>query len=240
MRRSLMILAGAAVVAALCASSPFRAFLAFATEGCGGEGDKFVFEGSVTDTRKTVGTENIRDGKRKDVSDALEQGLTDLGADAAARHNRTAVRDSVHEIFQNQYDAFTHVESFYNRAVARHQPDNHVGVVTVTWRARVVILLPANADAQVTNHELGHLEIEKLLKDLANARFGAAVAPLLGQIKTDADVDAVLLPVKAKLDKIAQEAIAKYDEVTNHGTEGGEGQIQIATDTFNTIAAANP
>ena len=240
MRRSLIILAGAAVLAALVASSPFRSFLAFATEGCGGEGDKFVFEGSVTESRKTVGTDSIRDGKRKDVSDGLEQGLTDLGATANAPHNKAAIRNSVKEIFDRDADAFTHVESYYARAVSRHQPDNHVGVVTVTWRARVVILLPANADVQVTNHELGHLEIEKLLKDLANTRFGAAVAPLLAQIKSDAEVDAVLLPVKTKLEKIAQEAITKYDEVTNHGTLGGEGQIQIATDTFNAVAAANP
>lgn len=242
MRRSLTVVFGAVAVAALVSSAPFRAFLAFSTEGCGGEGDKFVFEGSVEHREKTVGTETIRDGKRKDVPDALEQGLTEMGSDANARHNRTAIRNSSHEIFQNEYDAFTHVESFYNRAVTRHQPDNHVGVVTVTWRARVVILLPAKAatDVVIRNHELGHLEIEKLLKDLANARFGTAAAPLLGQVKTDAEVFAVLDPVKAKLEKIAQDAITKYDEVTSHGQQGGEGQVQIATDTFNAVAAANP
>jgi hypothetical protein len=235
MRRSLMVLAGAAVVAALISSAPFRAFLGFATEGCGGEGDKFVFEGSVTHTEKTVGTDNIRDGKRKDVSDALDAGLTALGGTPDAKKTR----DSVQKIFKDDYDAFTDAQPYYNYTVKTHTPDSHVGELKVIWTVRVVILLPANAGTQLKNHELGHLEIEKLLKDLAQKRFEAVSGQIVGKVKTGAEIKALLDPVKAKLDKIGSETILKYDEVTNHGLEGGEDQVKIATETFTAVEAAN-
>lgn len=243
MRRLWSVVLGAGLLAGLSAVSeaPFRAFLAFANHQCG-HNSVFIFEGSVPSaTVKPVGTDSIRDAKHPGVKAGLEQGLTTAGADPGTRQSRAAVRSTVQSVFQGDYDAVTHIESFFNFSVERNSSDgNKISKLTVIWKTTCVILLPANADAQVTSHEDGHKLIEEKTKDLANTRFTVVSAQILDQVLSDAQVSALLVPIKTTLEKIANDASTAYDAATNHGTEGGVDQSIPATDAFNTTAAANP
>jgi hypothetical protein len=228
-------LAVAAALAAVGAPSPFLDVFGF--QACEGQ---FVFNGSVPATTvKPVGTDSIRDAKHKGVTDKLEEGVKQVGGDPKNKSTAKNIRDTVGDVFKLDLDAVTWTERTWNWTVTR-RADNTVNLLTVTWKTLVVILLPANADAQLTNHETGHRQIEENLKDLAGARFGAEKAKIVDKVITNAEIEAILAPVAAKLMKIGDEAQSAYDSATQNGTQGGENQQAAATTAFNAAVANNP
>ena len=238
--RSLVIVASAALVlAAVAVPSPFLAVLGVETPSC--EPSSFTFNGSVpTKTVQPVGTDSIRDAKHKGVGDGLEQGARDLGLDPKkdkelAKHMRGTVQD----VFKLEFDAVTMSWTSFSHGFTR-RPDQTVQTLTVNWKTDVVILLPQNAGAQLTDHETGHKLIEEKVKDLAKTRFQAAAAGILDQNRPAAQIDAQLNAVAATLRAISQAAHAAYDAATNHGVDGGADQQDDATNAFNQAAAANP
>jgi len=108
------------------------------------------------------------------------------------------------------------------------------------WKSTVVILLPENASAQLTNHEDGHRQIEVNLKDLAKTRFTTMSADIVDKQVDNATIQSKVDAVAATLNKIGDEAQSAYDTATVNGTQGGENQQQAATNAFNAAVAANP
>lgn len=240
MQKSVLVcfLSIGAAVAAAAAPSPFLAVLGFEVPAC--DPGKFVFDGTVpTEVIKPVGTDSIRDAKHKGVTDKLEEGVKKLGGDPKSKITAKNIKDTVQEVFKLDLDAVTMTERNYSWTVER-RPDQSIKLLTVVWKTNVVILLPENASAQLTNHEDGHRQIEVNLKDLANARFTTESANIVDKVLANAEVQAKIDAVAAKLMKIGDEAQSAYDTATVNGTQGGANQQQAATNAFNAAVANNP
>lgn len=233
------VASAALVLAAAALPSPFLAVLGVETPAC--DPSTFTFNGSVpSKTVKPVGTDSIRDARHKGVSDGLEQGARDLGLDPKKDKDLAKnIRETVQDVFKLEFDAVTLTSTSWSYSFTRRE-DQTVKTLTVNWKTDVVILLPENAGAQLTDHEIGHKLIEEKVKDLAKTRFQAAAAGILDQNIPAAQIDAQIKAVAATMRAISQAAQAAYDNATNHGVDGGADQQDDATNAFNQAAAANP
>lgn len=237
MRRIWFINLFAAIIAVAAAfhDAPLSLLFGFDAPAC--DPGSFVFTPSLpTIIVKPVGTSSIRNAKRKGVKAALNQGLTSLGL--KPKDFRNQVGDTVDDVFALDLDAVTMIDRTWTE-LPQFRPDKTVRILTVTWTVVRVTLLPANATPAIESHEAGHRLIEDMLKDLAATRFKAASAQIVDQVKTEAEILAILTPVANTLMQIGDEAQDSYDSSTKNGTDGSD-QTQAATNAFNAAAANHP
>jgi CheY-like chemotaxis protein len=195
-----------------------------------------VINGKATSETVTEGKDTIHDNDKKSLRKAIDQGFKKLKVDTSGEDVSKSLDDTVDEVFARPFDAITVTLS--SSGIDGIAKTANVWTVTGTFDINIVVVLPKNADATLTNHELGHKLIAEKTVDYAKKKIKEEVE------KAPCDEAAI----RAAFDKGAAAALAvqekanqDYDDKTDHGKKGGAaGQIPQATASFAAAVVAAP
>jgi len=237
MRRTILVNLGAALMLSVCALSRAPLLTVFGFEAPACDPSSFAFNGTTpTQIIQPVGTDSIRDLKKKDIEGQLSDGLKAAGMNPLPNGVDGDIKGAVQDTFKSKFDAITFFQRTYVPTTQK-RADQTIKILTVTWKTYLVTLLAKNASAMIIDHEAGHRLIEQKLKDLAESKFSAVSNQILDKVMTDAQINAILDPVFASLNAIGDAAQQAYEDATQGGTQGGADQQAQATAAFNAAAS---
>jgi hypothetical protein len=166
---------------------------------------------------KTLGTDSIRDEKKKDLKDENTAGLQAMGV--KTKDIKDEINDTVKDVQKKELDAVTH--SDVDASWKSTPVDNTKWTVDVTCKFSLVIVLPANASETLKSHEEGHKLIAEKTKEFAKTKFKTEIDKASCD---NASIGAAFDSAWETIKSVFKAANDDYDDKTKNGKQGTAAQ----------------